>query len=95
MRQALLQFWAFVLETWGQEEIDEMCYWHNYDDTYASIEISEDGLSQLSEKEVEEYFTTLIDIYMDVSATDNYGEVQELLEDVTDLSSQEIDRLLG
>ena len=94
MRDELLKFWNFVLDNWAEEEIDEMCYWNDYGEIFSSIEINAETLEELSEESVKDLFCTLIDIFMDVSGTDNYEEVYEILNEETELTPKEIKELL-
>ena len=52
-------------------------------------------LARLDKDEQEELFRTLVDIYMDVTDTDNYEDVFEVLSNIVSLDKEELYEVLN
>jgi len=52
-------------------------------------------LARLDEDEQEELFGTLVDIYMDITDTDNYEDVFEALSNIVSLDKEELYEVLN
>ena len=69
----LLEFWAFIQEEFDKDLIEEFGYGINFK------RFTEEYLAKASAEEIDDAFDDLINLYMDVSGTDNYGDVHDCL----------------
>ena len=88
MKEAILIFWKYLNNLSEEEDID-LDYW---------LEENEVDISTItdnsSDEELEDFFYNLISTYMDATGNDNYGDVFELLCEITELEPQRIADIL-
>ena len=87
----LLSFWKCLNENFDIEELEE--YLEPYD--FDVDVLVEANLSSMSHEQIDSLFGNLIGVYMDVSGTDNLGDVYELLKDTIHLDDDRINVLLS
>ena len=87
----LLSFWKWLNENFDIEELEE--YLEPYD--FDVDVLVEANLSSMSHEQIDSLFGNLIGVYMDVSGTDNLGDVYELLKDTIHLDDDRINVLLS
>lgn len=71
----LLNFWNFVNKTFDSEEIE----WYIEQNELDSDMFSVEHLSSLAPEEIDDIFSDVINLYMDVSGVDSIHDVFELL----------------
>ncbi len=87
----ILSFWKWLNENFDIEELEE--YLEPYD--FDVDVLVEANLSSMSHEQIDSLFGNLIGVYMDVSGTDNLGDVYELLKDTIHLDDDRINVLLS
>lgn len=83
------KFWNYMKSQYGDELED---YMEDYDLSEGTF--SDGSLSKLDADEKLELWSSLVELIMDVSGMDNYGDVYELLKSLTTLSEEEIEEIL-
>lgn len=90
MQEKVLKFWKYIKETWDSEEINNAIEDYEFD----KKRISKNAVSKLSDDEIVDLFSDLVEFVMDGFGIDNYGEIFEILKDNVGLSEDEISRIL-
>ena len=90
MKKAVIDFWNYIIENLEIEVVEE--YAESYEIDVSKI--TTEHLSTISEKETEELLGCLAELYMDVSGNDNYGEIFDLIFEITEIDERKLARIL-
>lgn len=83
------KFWNYMKSQYGDELED---YMEDYDLSEGTF--SAGNLSKLDADEKLDLWGSLVELIMDISGMDNYGDVYELLKSLTTLREEEIEEIL-
>ena len=90
MKEALQIFWKFLTENFEMDAIIQSAETYEINTSL----INDDFIFSLTEEKAKELLGYLTEVYMDVSGNDNYGEVYEILQEITSLDENEIEAVL-
>ena len=85
----LIAFWNFIKEEFDENLIEEFS-----DGSLDTNVLSTDQLKKLSPAEIDQLFSQVVELYMDVSGTDSLGDVYECLQSFIKDEAR-IGRILG
>lgn len=86
----LLKFWKYINENYDEDYIEEALE-NNEIDINALQEVA---IAKLNKDELDSLFGDIINVFMDVSGIDNYGDVYNVLKDDIGMSEDRITKLL-
>ena len=87
----LLKFWQYVSENYDGDCIDDAL-----ENNGISAELlRKDHLAKLNADELNSLFGDIINVFMDVSGTDNYGDVFEILTTEIEMNEAQASEILG
>ena len=87
----LLKFWSYINENFDEDSIEEAV-----ENNEVNVDVfQEHSISNLSEEILDNLFGDIINVFMDVAGTDNYGDVYDVLKNIIGMDESRIDELLS
>ena len=87
----LLKFWSYINENFDEDSIEEAV-----ENNEVNVDVfQEHSISNLSEEILDSLFGDIINVFMDVAGTDNYGDVYDVLKNIIGMDESRIDELLS